>query len=130
MRNYLQGRRTPKTQAVCLELLPLCSIFSKFPLPTRTVQAYLTFSVHKLLTFPGLKSASFPVVLGDFGCDVFCQACRENSLSHSVRGSSGNSDSANWPGYEAQKCKTRSRLPELQKFCFKHQRCSKVTQVF
>ena len=24
-------------------------------------------------------SASFPVVLGDFGCDVTCQACRENS---------------------------------------------------
>ena len=23
-------------------------------------------------------SASFPVVLGDFGCDVDCQACREN----------------------------------------------------
>ena len=23
--------------------------------------------------------ASFPVVLGDFGCDVTCQACRENS---------------------------------------------------
>ena len=25
------------------------------------------------------NSASFPVVLGDFGCDVTCQACRENS---------------------------------------------------
>ena len=25
------------------------------------------------------KSASFPVVLSDFGCDVTCQACRENS---------------------------------------------------
>ena len=24
-------------------------------------------------------TASFPVVLGDFGCDVTCQACRENS---------------------------------------------------
>ena len=24
-------------------------------------------------------AASFPVVLGDFGCDVTCQACRENS---------------------------------------------------
>ena len=31
-------------------------------------------------------SASFPVVLGDFGCDVTCQA--------------GHSDSANRPGYE------------------------------
>ena len=26
-----------------------------------------------------LIAASFPVVLGDFGCDVTCQACRENS---------------------------------------------------
>ena len=25
------------------------------------------------------NTASFPVVLGDFGCDVTCQACRENS---------------------------------------------------
>ena len=25
------------------------------------------------------RAASFPVVLGDFGCDVTCQACRENS---------------------------------------------------
>ena len=32
----------------------------------------------------GYYSASFPVVLGDFGCDVTCQACRENSLSRSV----------------------------------------------
>ena len=30
------------------------------------------------------KPASFPVVLGDFGCDVTCQACRESSLSRSV----------------------------------------------
>ena len=27
----------------------------------------------------GGPTASFPVVLGDFGCDVTCQACRENS---------------------------------------------------
>ena len=33
----------------------------------------------------GILSASFPLVLGDFGCDV----------------TSGHSDSANWPGYEA-----------------------------
>ena len=25
-----------------------------------------------------ILAASFPVVLGDFGCDVTCQACREN----------------------------------------------------
>ena len=51
--------------------------------------------------------ASFPAVLCDFGCDVTCQACRENSLRTSLRycawfqTSSGYSDSANWPGYEA-----------------------------
>ena len=28
-------------------------------------------------------SASFPVVLGDFGCDVTCQACREISRESS-----------------------------------------------
>ena len=27
----------------------------------------------------GIKPASFPVVLGDFGCDVTCQVCRESS---------------------------------------------------
>ena len=41
------------------------------------LQAWLTF----------ISTASFPVVLGDFRCDVTCQA--------------GNSYSANWPGYEA-----------------------------
>ena len=41
--------------------------------------------------------ASFSVVLGDFRCDVTRQACRE------IQASSGNSDSANWPGYEAVK---------------------------
>ena len=48
-------------------------------------------------------SASFRVVLGDFGCDVTCQACRENSLGTHTRfqASLGNSDSMNWPGYEA-----------------------------
>ena len=29
-------------------------------------------------------SASFPVILGEFGCDVILQACRENLLSGSV----------------------------------------------
>ena len=41
------------------------------------LQAWLTF----------ISKASFLVVLGDFGCDVTCQA--------------GNWYSANWPGYEA-----------------------------
>ena len=45
------------------------------------------------------SGASFPVVLGDFGCDVTCQACRQNSPWFQT--SSGNSDSANWPEYEA-----------------------------
>ena len=30
---------------------------------------------------PRPSAASFPVVLGDFGCDVTCQAYRENSLT-------------------------------------------------
>ena len=51
---YCQGRRTAKTQAVCLELGPLCSIL-EFPLLTQPLpirdaytgagQAYLTFSL-------------------------------------------------------------------------------------
>ena len=96
-----EGRRTAKTQAVCLELSPLCSILG-FPLPTQpprvirgaytgAVQAYLTFFICKLLT--------------RIHKPILCP---------------------NVP----QKCKTCSRLPEPQKFCFKHQRCSKVTQVF
>ena len=54
-----------------------------------------------------LNPASFPVVLGDFGCDVTCQACRENSPRTPSRyrarfqASAGHSDSANRPGYEA-----------------------------
>ena len=48
-------------------------------------------------------SSSFRVVLGDLGCDVTCQACRENLLRTHTRfqASSGNSDSMDWPGYEA-----------------------------
>ena len=56
---YCQGRRKAETQAVCLELGPLCSIL-EFSLPTQplprpagvirgaytgAVQAYLTFSL-------------------------------------------------------------------------------------
>ena len=49
------------------------------------------------------RTASFPVVLGDFGCDVTRQACRESSPSYRTRfqASSRHSDSAKWPGYEA-----------------------------
>ena len=54
-----------------------------------------------------LSTASFPLVLGDFGCDATCQACRDNSPRTASRyrtrfqASSGNSDSSNWPKYEA-----------------------------
>ena len=62
-------------------------------------------------TINGINPASFPAVLCGFGCDVTCQACRENSPRTSslassryragFQASSGHSDSANWPGYEA-----------------------------
>ena len=58
-------------------------------------------------TINGINRASFPAVLCDFGCDVTCQAGRENSPRTSPRyrawfqTPSGHSDSANWPGYEA-----------------------------
>ena len=42
-------------------------------------------------------SASFPVVLGDFGCDVTCQACRESS-----RYRAGFQASSDQPGPELQ----------------------------
>ena len=42
--------------------------------------------------------ASFPAVLGDIRCDVTCKACRKTCQRLSP---SGNSDSANWPGYKA-----------------------------
>ena len=49
-----------------------------------------------------LRPASFPVVLGDFGYDITCQACQENLLYRTCfQASSGNLDSANRPGYEA-----------------------------
>ena len=49
----------------------------------------------------GILAVLFPVVLGDFGFDVTCQACRENSRYRArFQASSGHSDSANRPGYE------------------------------
>ena len=69
---YRQGKRTAKTQAVCLELSPLRSI-PEFSLPTQSparvsrgasytgaVQAYLTLVSTKLLTFSGLTCANKP----------------------------------------------------------------------
>ena len=40
-----------------------------------------------------LRPALFPVILGDFRCDVTCQACRENLHYHTrFQASSGNLD--------------------------------------
>ena len=47
------------------------------------------------------KAASIPVVLNDFGCDITRQACWE--IRARFQASSGNPDSANWPGYEAER---------------------------
>ena len=104
-----EGRRTTKTQAVCLELGPLCSILG-FPLPTqpspprRSHQGRLYRRGSGVLYIFYLQTAYF------FGLEM----CHKPILCLNV----------------AQKCKTCSRLPEPQKFCFKQQRCSKVAQVF
>ena len=45
--------------------------------------------------------ASFPVVLGDFGCDVSVKLV--GKIRTRFQAFSGNSDSANWPGYEADR---------------------------
>ena len=56
--------------------------------------------------------ASFPVFLGYFWRDVTRQACRENSRYRTwFQASSGKSDSANWPGYEAAKHPTVPQSP-------------------
>ena len=56
---YLQGSRTGKTQEVCLELGPFCSIL-EFPLPTQppppppsdgVIRGAYTGAVHAYLTF-------------------------------------------------------------------------------
>ena len=62
-------------------------------------------------------AASFPVVLGDFACDVTSQASWKNSPRTPSRNrtqfqaSSGNSDSANWPGYEALEFEFHLQFP-------------------
>ena len=48
-------------------------------------------------------SVSFPVVLGDFGCDVTCQACREISRESSryrARFQASSDQSSDQPGPE------------------------------
>ena len=63
-------------------------------------------------TEPKEMTASFPFVLSDFGSDVTCQACRENSRYRTrFQASSGNSDSANWPEYEAEEISVLLQLP-------------------
>ena len=52
-------------------IIPLCLRYGR---QTR-YKSLVQFQVAYLLR----PAASFPVVLGDFGCDVTCQACRENS---------------------------------------------------
>ena len=115
---YCQGRRKAETQAVCLELGPLCSIL-EFSLPTQpllrpagvirgaytgAVQAYLTFSLALEVERPTSKAREKRP--GD-EVDIFYQTahffwlemCRKPIFCSNV----------------AQKCKTRSRLPEPQK---------------
>ena len=48
-----------------------------------------------------LRISCVPIVLGDFGCDVTCQACWDNSQIRyrTFQASSGNLDSTSWPGY-------------------------------
>ena len=51
-----------------------------------------------------LRISCVPIVLGDFGCDVTCQACWDNwQIRYRTwfQASSGNLDSTNLPGYEA-----------------------------
>ena len=50
----------------------------------------------------GAESASFPVVHGDFGCNVTCQACRDNSPRMTIGTPRlARTDSANLPGEKA-----------------------------
>ena len=54
--------------------------FSQVP---KSCAVFVVFTLkHKIsiiLKMIQFLSASFPVALGNFGCDVTCQACRENS---------------------------------------------------
>ena len=105
-----EGRRTAKTQAVCQELGPLCSILG-FPLPIQSFPPVPRRSHQGCLYVrrSGVLDIFYPQTAYFFRLKM----CHKAILCPNV----------------AQKCKTCSRLPEPQKFCFKHQRCSKVTQV-
>ena len=130
---YCQGRRTAKTQAVCLELGPLWSIL-EFPSPPSfsldppeslgaLIRARFKRTWHFLWLWrwsapPTKRGKSAPGTRLDISYQTahffWLEMCRKPIFCPHV----------------AQKCKTCSWLPELQKICFKHQRCSKVTQVF
>ena len=49
--------------------------------PTKRVPFTAEPEIPEILTKWKAPPTSFPVVLGDFGCDITCQACRENSPS-------------------------------------------------
>ena len=106
---YCQGRRTAKTQAVCLELGPLCSIL-EFPSPPSLspdppVQAYLTFSLALEVERPTSKAREkrppgYEVGHFLWNCSLFwLEMCRKPIFCPNI----------------AQKCKTCSRLPEQRK---------------
>ena len=112
-----EGRRTAKTQAVCVELGPLCSILG-FPLPTQPSPlppppppSYLPELLGRLY---GRGSGVLDIFYLQTAFFFRLEMCHKPILYPNV----------------AQKCKTCPRLPEPQKFCLKHQRCSKVTQVY
>ena len=65
-------------------------------MPTRKA---IRYSMNSIGT--ELEQAGRSQPLSESSCDVTRQACRENSPRLS-RSSSCNSDSANWPGYEAE----------------------------
>ena len=108
-----KGRHMAKTQAVCLELGPLCSILG-FPLHAQS---------SPLLPRRSHYNQGRLYVRGSGVLDIFylqtayffrLEMCHKPIFCPNV----------------AQKCKTCSRLLEPQKVCLKHQRCSKVMQVF
>ena len=131
---YCQGRRTAKTQAISLELGPLCSIL-EFPLPTQplprpagvirgaytgAVQAYLTFSLALEVERPTYTAMEKRP--GDEAEHFLSNCLPFPGLKRAVS------------LYFAQTLPRNAKLARgcqnRRKFCSKHQRYSKVTQVF
>ena len=115
-RDYGRIRRTAKTQAVCVELGPLCRLCSilGFPLPTQPspLPPPLLAGVIRALIRRG--SGVLDIFYLQTAFFFRLEMRHKPILCPNV----------------AQKCKTCPRLPQPPKFCFKHQRCSKVTQVY